>query len=276
MFWYDQVAMLTTQERLEIFLDVLERVAPGMRERALNDLPLQTLETGYGLSELLDRLGPLPPCSALMGVCEDGLPFLLDLGDPTPGSILVVADDGSGKTALLRSILASTSVLNRSEEVAFTIVTPNPGKYENLEDLDNCRTVLSTFERDASELVVELADLAEQRKNMRNQGTVEVLAIDDLAAFVQNNDYEVNTRLRWLIAQGPQAAIWPIATVKTGQLWRIQDGIYEAFGTTFVGRTSSSQLPSGLGLTTMRQEVPGVFTVPMGDEWIRFWIPNLI
>lgn len=268
--------MLTTQERLEIFLDVLERVAPGMRERALNDLPTQTIETGYALSELLHRLGPLPPCSALMGVCEDGLPFLLDLEDPTPGSILVVADDGSGKTALLRSILASTSVLNRSEEVAFTIVTPNPGKYENLEDLDNCRTVLSTFERDASELVVELADLAEQRKNMRNQGTVEVLAIDDLAAFVQNNDYEVNTRLRWLIAQGPQAAIWPIATVKTGQLWRIQDGIYEAFGTTFVGRTSSSQLPSGLGLTTMRQEVPGVFTVPMGDEWIRFWIPNLI
>lgn len=268
--------MLTTQERLEIFLDVLERVAPEMRGRALNDLPTPTVETGYALSELMDRLGPLPPCSALMGVCEDGLPFLLDLADPSPGSILVIADEGSGKTSLLRAILTSASALNRPEQVSFTLLTPIPGEFETLSDLDNCRAVLSAYDRTASELIVELSELTEQRKNMRNQGTVEILAIDDLAALVQNNDYEVNTRLRWLIAYGPQAAIWPIATIKTGQLWRIRDGIYEAFGTTFVGRTSSSQLPSGLGSTTMRLEIPGVFTAPLGDEWIRFWIPNLI
>jgi len=268
--------MLNSQERMEVFLDVLERVAPGMRGRALNDSPRHILESKVTLQELLDRIEPLPPCSALIGVCEDGLPFLLDLADPTPGSILVIADEHSGKTSLLQAILASASALNPPEQVSFTVLAPNPGEYEVLHGLENNWGVLSAFDRAASELVVELAELAGQRISGRGRGPIEVLAIDDLAAFVQNNDYEVNCYLKWLIAHGPRGAVWPIAAIKTSQLWRIRDGIYEAFGTIFAGRTSSYQLPSEINPAPACLEIPGVFTAQIGEEWMRFWIPKII
>jgi FtsK/SpoIIIE family len=275
MFWYDSSDMLTSQERMEVFLDVLERVAPGMRGRAMNDMSLQFVENKASLQELLARIGPLPPCSALIGVCEDGLPFLLDLADPSPGSILVVADEHSGKTGLLRAILASASALNPPEQVSFTVLAPNPGEYDVLYGLEGNCYVLSTFDRAASELVVEMAELASQRINGRNRGPFEILAIDDLAAFVQNNDYEVNCYLKWLIAHGPRGSVWPIAAIKTSQLWRIRDGIYETFGTFFIGRTSSYQLLSEADSAPARTEIPGVFTAQIDDEWMRFWIPEV-
>jgi hypothetical protein len=267
--------MLTSQERMEVFWEVLERLAPEMRGHPLNDLPLQILESKVSLQELLDRLGPLPPCSALIGVCEDGLPFLLDLADPSSGSILVVADEHCGKTGLLRAILASASALNPPQHVSFTVLAPNPGEYEILLGQESCCGVLSAFDRAASELVVELAELAGQRINGRGRGPIEILVIDDLAAFVQNNDYEVNCYLKWLIAHGPRGAVWPIAAIKTSQLWRIRDGIYEAFGTFFAGRTSSYQLPTDASSLPARSEIPGVFTAQIGEEWMRFWVPEI-
>ena len=266
--------MLSTQERLEVFLEVLERLAPEMRARAMNNLPTPVRDTKLSLSGLLDRLSPLPPYSALIGMCEDGLPFLLDLSDTSPGSILIIADEHSGKTRLLQTILASACTLTPPERVACTVITPNPGEFEGLEGMENCRAVLSAYDRAASGLVVELAELADQRIYGRNTGSVEILAIDDLAAFVQTNDHEVNCYLKWLIAHGSQGAVWPISAIKTNQLWRIREGIYEAFGTCFIGRVSSSQLPSGLGTPPPQLEIPGVFSTLMEDEWIHFWVPE--
>lgn len=267
--------MLTSQERMDVFLEVLGRVSPKMRQHTYNDLLLPAMESKMSLRDLLGRLGPLPPCSAMIGVCEDGLPYLLDLADPSPGSILAVADEHCGKTSLLQAILASASALNPVEQVSFTVLAPNPGEYEMLLGSDSCNGVVSAFDRAASEVVVELSELADQRINGRCHGSIEILAIDDLVAFMQNNDYEVNCYLNWMIAHGPRGAVWPICAINTGQLWRIRDGILEAFGTIFVGRTSSYQLPSGAIAVPDYLQIPGVFNAWMGKEWMRFWIPEI-
>lgn len=266
---------------MDVFLEVLERVkrakrvSPTIPKLTYNDLPLPAMESKISLHDLLNRLGPLPPYSAMIGVCEDGLPYLLDLADPSPGSILAVADEYCGKTRLLQAILASASALNAAEQVSFTVLAPNPGEYEMLHGLDSCSGVISAFDRAASEVVVELAELADQRINGRGHGPIEILAIDDLAAFMQNNDYEVNCYLNWLIANGPHGAVWPISAINTGQLWRIRDGLLEAYGTIFVGRTSSYQLTDGALTVPDYLEIPGVFNAWMGEEWMRFWVPEI-
>lgn len=273
-FCYNTIAMLSTQERLEIFLEVLERVAPEMGARAMYNLNTPVRDINQSLSGLLERLSPLPPYSALIGMCEDGLPFLLDLSDTSPGSILIIADEQSGQTRLLQTILESACILNSPAKVVCSVISPNPGQFESLEAMDNCRAILSTYDRAASEMVVELAELADQRIYGRNQGGVELLAIDDLAAFVQNNDHEINCYLKWLVAHGSQGAVWPISSIKMNQLWRIRDGMYEAFGTHFIGRVSTSQLPAGLGAAPPHFEIPGVFSILMDGEWIHFWVPE--
>ena len=236
--------------------------------------PIPIIEPRESLSGLLDRLSPLPPYSALIGMCEDGLPFLLDLSDNSPGSILIISAEHREKIHLLQTILASACVLNPPKHVSCTVITPNPGEFEVMEGVENCRAVLSAYDRAASELVVELAELADQRLYGRNTGSVEILAIDDLAAFVQTLDHEVNYYLKWLIAHGTQGAVWLISTIKMNQLWRIRDGIYEAFGTTFIDRASTAQLPAGQGTPPPQLDIPGVFSTLVNGEWIHFWVPE--
>ena len=76
-----------------------------------------------GLSEILDQTGPLPPHSVILGICEDGLPFLFDLTNPAPGSLLIVGDEGSGKSRLVRSVLASAMQLSKPNQLSFSIIT---------------------------------------------------------------------------------------------------------------------------------------------------------
>ena len=267
--------MLTTQERMEVFHEVLNRLAPEARACLTTDLTPQAGTPAISLQGLLHRLGPVPHYSALIGMCEDGLPFLFDLKDPSAGSILIVGDENSGKTRLLQTVLSSASALNPPEDVMFYVITTNPGRYQSMEKAGNCNTVLSAYDRLASELVVELAELTEERRYGRNRGNVEILAIDDLAAFVQNNDYEVNAYLKWLVEHGPRSAVWSIATILPAQAWRIRGGLMEAFGTQLTGWTSSHQLPPEIQSQPVNQGDPEMFIAALGEEWVRFWVPDI-
>ena len=266
--------MLSSSERMGIFFDVLERLAP----EAAKHFPF--VQTGQPetndttLYTLLNRLGALPGFSAVLGVCEDGLPLLIDLADPSPGSILVIGDENSGKVQLLHAILASASILNPVERLVFHVITPDPGAFESLLSFPNCQAVLSAYERDASELVFQLSALAEQRRTGRNQDGVELLVIHDLPEFVQHNDYEANAYLRWLVSSGPDAMVWTLASVRTSQTWRIGDEFLDTFGTQLVGLTSSVQLNSGYPISSRPLQLPGVFTAQLADEMVRFWVPQ--
>ncbi len=65
------------------------------------------------LTDSLSELGPLPREALLLGLAADGLPVLLNLHDPRPGPLLVAADPGAGKTALLQMIAQAASTCTR-------------------------------------------------------------------------------------------------------------------------------------------------------------------
>ena len=268
--------MLTTQERMEVFQEVLSRLAPELKSQPQTGLGLRERGTVITIQGLLERLGPIPPCSALLGLCEDGLPFLFDLNDPSAGSILVIGDENSGKRRLLHTILISASMLNSPERVMFSVITANPGHYERLGNISNCHGILSAYDCLASEWIVELAEVTEERRYGRNRGNIELLAIDDLAALIQNNDYEVNAYLKWLVQHGPRSAVWPMATILPAQAWRIHGDLQEAFGTVLTGWTSSSQLPPASQAQHAPLGDPEEFIARLGEEWVRFWIPGFI
>jgi hypothetical protein len=86
------------------------------------------------LAGLIRKIGPQPPYSALVGLCEDGLPFLLDLSDPVPGAVLIAGDPSSGKTRLLQSLLASVGVFSGPQELSYTLITSRPQENALLQD----------------------------------------------------------------------------------------------------------------------------------------------
>jgi hypothetical protein len=234
---------------------------------------------GPSLQTLLRKIGPQPPYSVLIGLCEDGLPFLFDLSDPSPGTILITADRQSGKTRLLQSILTSTSQLNSMEEVNFYLITSHPDESQSVQQHGHCLDILRPEERAASALVLDFAAIANQRRSGREFGPAMILAIDDLASLGQQLDQKETRYLQWLLQYGPQSRVWTVATLESERVRQVDRRLVPSFGTRLIGKIASpglANLLSGYPDPVCESlEAGSQFCVLYGNEWIRFWIPGI-
>lgn len=286
--------MLSQDERFLIGLKVLERLKPSLRGRqnyanpplspelAVEDsagvAPSSLLRESPSLAALLRDTGPLSPYSVILGTCEDGLPFLLDLTNPAPGALLIIGDAHSGKSRLLRSILASATLLNPPDQVVFSLVTRDDNDFSGIIQAENCQEVFFSYERPGSELVVSLAEEVERRRRGQTAQPAVILAIDDLAAFMQYMDNGVLSCFYSLLRHGPRSQVWTIATLLPDEAALIDERMLSAFRTRLIGSIASADDAAFLagGPHSGAESLPAgyQFCVPFGEEWIRFWICN--
>jgi len=110
------------------------------------------------LEELIDGIQPVPPQTCVVGLCEDRIPFLLDLSQPETGSLLVTGDPACGKTAQLQLLVESVMQLNSPNEVKVGVLSRHPEDWtDQIEDPRYARHFLGIFswyESDAADLVV--------------------------------------------------------------------------------------------------------------------------
>lgn len=285
--------MLTKNDRLQIGWEILEKLVPlaPPRQRDSRDdpYPVDTMvhptetnlaSTAGGLNrlptlrEIVNQLRPLPPYNALLGVCEDGLPFLFDLSDPSPGSILITGEAGSGKSRLLRGILASAGAMNRADQVSFNLICTDFGLFSDVNRSAHCLNSVSTYDRSSSELVIDLAKIAEQRKSGRQRGPIIILAIDDLGTLLSYNEFEVFSHLKWLVKFGPESGIWPLATLKAGRLNKYGKRLLNEFGTHLVGSPQQRALPYSTGAGYLTSGAAGHFQTYVNGQAVHFWTTN--
>lgn len=287
--------MVSPEERLLIGLKVLERLRPELRARREGFPPYEEAgdwhttgeEVGAddfyipdqpGLSALQDVLsqaGPLPPYSLLLGACEDGLPFLLDLNNPAPGSLLVAGDRSSGKTRLLRAILSSAVMLNSPSEVAFNVIAARPDEYTGLEQEDHCEGIFAASDPCLDNFIVALSYLVEERRRSGSFGPAMVLVVDDLAELLQYISRRAFGRLFSIVQHGPSQRVWVAAAISSEQAGAV-DGLLSGFRTRLVGSIASPDLAEafcGEGQALATELEPGSqFIAPFGSEWIHFWV----
>ena len=225
-------------------------------------------------SRSLPNLGPLPRYSAIIGVCEDGLPLLFDLSNPVAGCILILGGAHTGKGQLLKSILLSAALLNPPRDVNYYIVTPHPGNYSDLAVYDHCSGIYSSYERASRELIIELAAIAEQRKSGRHMGAMIVLAIDDLYTFIKDREFEVDLHLKWLLKHGPNNGVWCIATLQTESISKLRSEHIISFKTRLIANSYPLALEPGNKLPP-QNPYPDTFKTQVGSQSIQFWIPDL-
>lgn len=293
--------MLSWDEKLMIGLKVLERLRPNLRSADSNfrspferprvsaaqaidvdaeDLGIiedtTTLSSLPSLEEVLQVSGKLSPYSLVLGLCEDGLPFLLDLTNPAPGALLVAADKASGKTRLLKSILTSAIYLNSPDEVSFYLISDFPYQYVKLAESDHCHGLLSARQDSLNEMIEELAQMVEDRRRQSVEQPAIVLVIDDLHACLQAIDTATFERLYWLVRHGPRSRIWTFAAYSTQRAEKIDERFLAAFRTRLVGsisdRRSALNLSGDRRLDTRSLDKGIEFCVPYGEEWIHFWV----
>jgi hypothetical protein len=235
------------------------------------------------LEQVLAEITSIPEYSILIGAAEDNSPILMDLSNSEAGSLLILGDPASGKTRLMLSILSSACLINSPRKFRFSCITFQLGDIGWLSKKPHAYQITAPYNEKAYQVIHELANLLEQRRNGRDSGPAVILAIDGLDELVPSLDAELLDLLLWMIENGPPYRIWTVATLDAHKENLVQPEVLERFGTWLVGFMASS--PIGGLFSTPRFEkriqyphrlLPGAqFGVLVEGEWVQFWVPSL-
>ncbi len=240
-------------------------------EQGLGPAPGKTLFPD--LADVLEQIGAVPPDALLFGVASDGLPLLLNLRDGAPGPLLVLADQGSGKTMFLQVVARAASGLLAPERVRYAVLTDFPDEWDGFENEMHCLGVYPAYDGSAIELLYDLACQAEA-----GMAETAVLLLFDGLDSILHMDQVGQENLRYLLECGPRAGIWPMVSVNAARAAKLP-GWLACFRTRIYGRISHPGLAEeltpipGAGLNTL---FPGAqFCLRQKSHWLRFWLPRL-
>jgi len=226
------------------------------------------------LADSLSELGSLPREALLLGLASDGLPVLLNLHDPHPGPLLVAADPGAGKTALLQMIAQAGADMHEPNDVQFGAMTNYPDEWGHLAGLEHCVGIFPTYHDSAMDFLHSLSGWA--HANRGSQQSI-LLLIDDLESM-EHIDFDTRQTLRWLLLRGPARRVWPILSMNAERASRVESWL-EAFRTRIFGNIQDDRTAeklSDISGTSLSQLQAGLqFALREGDDWLKFWIPEV-
>jgi hypothetical protein len=232
------------------------------------------------LASILERLANLPAQTAILGVCDDRLPVLLDLSDPAPGALLVASDDETLRLRLLRTLLQTAAALNSPRSVQFLVLSTRPEEWRAwLDELDisrHCLGIDSLLESSPDRWLLKLAGWADQRRT-GSSGPAVILVVDDLTAVPQM-EYDARVNFNWLVKEGPGVRIWPVGAMAVEQAPDLVRWV-RLFKTRILGPAVDPALYRQLASLDEQEGAALVdemqFAVRIHDNWLKFRIPLL-
>ena len=207
----------------------------------------------------------------LLGLGSEGLPVMLDLADPTPGPLLILADAGAGKTHLLRFIAGQISYNHHPDEVQFCTLTSYPEQWPAYDQLEHCRGILDCSQASAAN---RFAAVIGQVRAMPVRAALLLLIDDPCVLHPQALDL-----LHWLLQSGPSTRIWPVVALNAGQALDVSEWV-SRFRTRIFGRIADpapaeefTPAPDA-GLENLQPSPAGEqFSMRSNGHWLRFWVP---
>jgi hypothetical protein len=231
--------------------------------------------------QVLAVLEPPPAQALLVGACEDGLPFLLDLSDPQGGPVLVSADAGCGKTRQLMVMVESGMRLSTPRRLQVAVVTANPDEWRDLfvqpqysRHLLGCCAWNDPL---AADLLAYLLQLCEDRHAGKRLGADVLLALDDLSPL-EKLPLQAQSAAQRLLQDGPQVGIWVLAA------WRAETAARkpfwtDLFRTRLLGKISadaSAQKLAVFEVNLLDRLIPGAeFCAWVDGIWTRYQVPRV-
>ena len=260
------------------------KITPGLpflaRMTHRKDNKVQTQNKLATVNALLGTLEPIPQHAVLLGRCEDGLPFLLSLGDPELGAVLIGCEPGCGKTHHLQVLVDSAIQSHSPRSLQVAVLTLNPGEWDRLGDQPVAAKYLqgraAWYDPQAEGMIASLIELAESRREGQRRGPDVLLVLDDLSAL-QDLSWEAQVNLRWLLEYGAQSGIWIVATVNAREAEGLRYWI-DTFRTRIVGRggdEASAKILAQQTAAPLKDLAPGEFRAWTGTDWVRYSLPLL-
>jgi hypothetical protein len=230
------------------------------------------------LAGLLERLSNFPPQTAILGICDDQLPVLLDLADPASGALLVAADAREQRFGLLHTLIQTAAALNSPRSVQFLVLSSQPEEWRTwLAGMAprHCLGVEGLQEPAAERWLVKLAGWADQRRMGSLTGPAVLLVVDDLSAAAQL-EYDARVNFDWLVKEGPTVKIWPVAAASADALPGLTRWV-RLFKSRVLGYTLDPAVyRQGVQLSEQEAALFGdkdQFAVKVQNDWLKFHVP---
>jgi hypothetical protein len=231
------------------------------------------------LEEVLqDQSRSLPQRSLLLGLCEDGLPLVLDLTDPESGAFLIAGDSGFDNSALLHSILTAAHKGNREKDVSLHLISPHADYLLNFHRMPNFKISYEPHRAEIRIVLEELVNLVVKRQHDHKDSHLpaHIFAIDGLDLLYQSLDPQSKLHLDWLIQQGPAAGVWVFATIEATYLADQVIPTLDLFPSRILGRINQPNLArhlSGLSRSYLTDLYPGLeYFVRTNGQSFNIWI----
>ena len=181
------------------------------------------------------------PATVVLGVDRAGQPLLARLPSPDVVHVLVSGTTGSGKTEVLRGIVASLAYLNRQSDCQLLLIDPKGRGLLPFADLPHLVCPPITNPGDA---VAVLEDLTLEMERRDRQGVSRpyiVLIIDELADLLMTGGKEAERHLARLVQRGRAAGVHVVAATQKPSAAAISPIIRSNFPMRVVGRMVSAQ-----------------------------------
>jgi S-DNA-T family DNA segregation ATPase FtsK/SpoIIIE len=193
------------------------------------------------LLPLLEKLGPLPPLTALLGMAGDGRPLLLRLPSPEVAHVLVAGTTGSGKTALLRSLAFSLAARNRQAALQLLLIDPKGRGLAPLGELPHALTDVVQDSAQAVEVLAWLVAEMERRDAIGHDRPHIVVLIDELGDLLAVGGREAEGALQRVAARGRESGIHLLAGTQKPSSTVLSSLLKANFPVRLVGRVASAE-----------------------------------
>jgi S-DNA-T family DNA segregation ATPase FtsK/SpoIIIE len=229
-----------------------------------------------------DQAPGLPFGTALLGLADDGAPLLVRLPSPQVSHLLIAGTTGSGKSALMQTIIVSLALNHRRSQLGFILIDPKRRAFGPLAGLPHLlRPVLSEPDqaRQTLQALVELM-LTRDREGRRPASADRpgeprvVVVIDELADLLMMSGAETQRALTRLAQRGREAGIHLVACTQKPASQVVGSLAKANFPVRLVGRVTSpeeAKVATGYaGTGAERLCAPGDFIAVTGGQVTRF------
>lgn len=202
-----------------------------------------------GLCRQLPRMAPT---TAVLGVDKTGRPLLVRLSSPDIVHILVAGTTGSGKTEVLRSMVASLAYLSHQSECLMLLIDPKWRGLAPFAGLPHLLYPPLSNPADARDGLEKLVAEMERRDRSGLQRPRIVVVIDELADLLMMGGPELETYLTRLVQRGRGAGIHIIAATQKPSAATVSSLMRSNFPMRILGRVVSAQdahIAAGVGGT---------------------------